>query len=116
MKLTSKALTGSDDYKANRAAHLEALGVVAEAAAAAAMGGGEKSRERHVGRGKMLPRERVANLLDPGSDFLEVGATAAHNMYDDAAPCAGVSAWTTAARCPQSGSEYWRMGYRSPAG
>ena len=56
------------------------------------MGGGEKSRERHVSRGKMLPRRRVANLLDPGSPFLEIGATAAHGMYDGAAPCAGVIA------------------------
>lgn len=40
----------------------------------------------------MLPRRRVANLLDPGSPFLEIGATAAHGMYGDAAPCAGVIA------------------------
>ena len=75
-----------------RAAHEAALAVVAKAAAAAAAGGGEKSCARHISRGKMLPRERVANLLDPGSPFLEVGATAAYGMYDDAAPCAGVIA------------------------
>ncbi|WP_412505789.1 carboxyl transferase domain-containing protein, partial [Roseovarius sp. SYSU LYC5161] len=46
----------------------------------------------HEARGKMLPRERVAALLDPGSPFLEVGATAAHGLYDGAAPCAGVIA------------------------
>ena len=56
------------------------------------MGGGEKSRARHESRGKMLPRRRVANLLDPGSPFLEIGATAAHGMYGGAAPCAGVIA------------------------
>ncbi|NBD29019.1 MAG: methylcrotonoyl-CoA carboxylase [Alphaproteobacteria bacterium] len=72
--------------------HEAALARVAEAAAQAAEGGGEKARARHVARGKMPPRERVANLLDPGSDFLEVGATAAHGMYDGAAPCAGVIA------------------------
>ncbi|MEM8655370.1 MAG: carboxyl transferase domain-containing protein, partial [Pseudomonadota bacterium] len=92
MKLTSQALPGSDTFKANRAAHLDALGVVREAAELAAAGGGQKSRDRHVSRGKMLPRERVANLLDPGSPFLEVGATAAHGLYDGAAPCAGVIA------------------------
>lgn len=91
-KILSKALTTSDEFQANRAAHLEALNVVAEAAAAAAQGGGERSRNRHVSRGKMLPRERVANLLDPGSPFLEIGATAAHDMYDNAAPAAGVIA------------------------
>ena len=68
------------------------LAEIAEAAALAAAGGGEKALARHVARGKMLPRERVADLLDPGSPFLEIGATAAHGMYDGAAPCAGVIA------------------------
>ncbi len=76
----------------SRAAHLRALEMVEKAAASAAAGGGEKARARHVSRGKMLPRDRVANLLDPGSAFLEIGATAAHGMYDGAAPCAGVIA------------------------
>lgn len=76
----------------SRQDHLDAIETVRGAAAHAAMGGGEKSRARHVARGKMLPRERVANLLDVGSDFLEVGATAGHGMYDGAAPCGGVIA------------------------
>ena len=92
MKLQSQAMPGSDAWKANREGHLEALETIREAAAKAAAGGGERSRDRHLSRGKMLPRDRVANLLDPGSPFLEVGATAAHGMYDDAAPCAGVIA------------------------
>ncbi|MCV3272492.1 carboxyl transferase domain-containing protein [Roseobacter sinensis] len=92
MKLTSQALPSSENFQANRAAHLKGLADISAAAEAAAMGGGEKSRARHVSRGKMLPRERVANLLDPGSPFLEVGATAAHGLYDGAAPCAGVIA------------------------
>jgi 3-methylcrotonyl-CoA carboxylase beta subunit len=92
MKLNSQALPGSETFRANRAAHLEALAQVQAAASAAAEGGGEKSRARHLSRGKMLPRDRVANLLDPGSPFLEVGAMAAHGLYDGAAPCAGVIA------------------------
>jgi 3-methylcrotonyl-CoA carboxylase beta subunit len=92
MKLNSKVLVGSDSYAANHAAHLTALAEIEAAAALAAAGGGEKSRSRHLSRGKMLPRERVSNLLDPGSPFLEVGATAAHGLYDGAAPCAGVIA------------------------
>ncbi|MGC8202904.1 carboxyl transferase domain-containing protein [Aliiroseovarius sp. PTFE2010] len=92
MKLKSQALPSSDGFKANRAAHLDALAQVASAAEIATAGGGEKSRERHVARGKMLPRDRVANLLDPGSPFLEIGATAAHDMYDGVAPSAGVVA------------------------
>ncbi|MFQ6553292.1 carboxyl transferase domain-containing protein [Aestuariibius insulae] len=75
-----------------RALHLEFLQRVEDAAKAAAAGGGERARERHLSRGKMLPRERVAGLLDPGSPFLEVGATAGHGMYDGAAPCGGVIA------------------------
>ncbi|WP_170371495.1 carboxyl transferase domain-containing protein [Ruegeria arenilitoris] len=92
MKLRSSVLPSSDGFKQNRAAHLEALAQISEVAEAARMGGGEKSRDRHVSRGKMLPRRRVANLLDPGSPFLEIGATAAHGMYGGAAPCAGVIA------------------------
>jgi len=92
MKLMSKALPSSQAFQVNQAAHLEALAIVAEAANAARLGGGERARARHEARGKMLPRERVANLLDPGSPFLEVGATAAQGLYDNAAPCAGVIA------------------------
>ncbi len=92
MKLTSKAMPTSEGFKQNCAAHLEALAQISAAAEAARMGGGEKSRARHESRGKMLPRRRVANLLDPGSPFLEIGATAAHGMYGDAAPSAGAIA------------------------
>ena len=92
MKIASKALPSSEAFQANRKAHLEALAQISEAAELAAAGGGEKARERHVSRGKMLPRERVANLLDPGAPFLEVGATAAHGLYGGAAPCAGMIA------------------------
>ncbi len=58
--------------------------------AALAQGGGARARERHTGRGKLLPRERVHLLLDPGSPFLELSQLAAHGMYDDAAPGAGI--------------------------
>ncbi len=89
-RLQSALSTGSAQFKTNAEANALALSAVEVAAKAAANGGGEKSRERHLSRGKMLPRERVANLLDPGSPFLEIGATAAYGMYDDAAPCAGL--------------------------
>ena len=58
--------------------------------AEAALGGNEKSRERHVSRGKLLPRERVERLLDPGSPLLEIGQLAAGGMYDDEIPGAGI--------------------------
>jgi 3-methylcrotonyl-CoA carboxylase beta subunit len=54
------------------------------------LGGGEKSRDRHLGRGKLLPRDRVRHLLDPGSPFLEFSQLAAHGMYDGDAPGAGI--------------------------
>ncbi len=90
--LKSSLVTGSQQARDNRAAHVRMLEEVRAAAALAAAGGGEKSRARHLSRGKMLPRDRVANLLDPGSAFLEIGATAAHGMYDGAAPGAGLIA------------------------
>ncbi|MEX2288922.1 MAG: carboxyl transferase domain-containing protein [Mycobacteriales bacterium] len=56
----------------------------------ARLGGPPRSRERHTARGKLLPRERVDTLLDPGSPFLELSALAADGMYDDEAPGAGL--------------------------
>jgi 3-methylcrotonyl-CoA carboxylase beta subunit len=92
VKLQSHTLPTSETFRANRAAHEAMIARVAEAAALAAAGGGEKALARHVARGKMAPRERVANLLDAGSPFLEIGATAAHGMYGGDAPCAGLIA------------------------
>jgi 3-methylcrotonyl-CoA carboxylase beta subunit len=82
----------SDTFRAN-AAHNRALAEDLRARiAAAALGGPEKHRARHVERGKLLPRDRIHRLLDPGSPFLEVGALAANGMYKDEAPAAGVIA------------------------
>jgi len=92
MKLQSQVVTGSESFRANREAHLAALAEIRAAADRAAAGGGETARARHVARGKMLPRDRVAGLLDPGSAFLEIGALAAHGLYDGAAPGAGLIA------------------------
>lgn len=60
--------------------------------AAVALGGPEAVRARHTARGKLLPRDRVARLLDPGSPFLEIGQLAAFGLYEDQAPGAGVIA------------------------
>jgi 3-methylcrotonyl-CoA carboxylase beta subunit len=54
------------------------------------LGGGERSRERHLSRGKLLPRDRVYALLDPGSAFLELSQLAAYQVYDDNVPAAGI--------------------------
>jgi 3-methylcrotonyl-CoA carboxylase beta subunit len=92
MRLTSKIIATSESFRANREANLAALDVVREAATAAASGGGASALARHVARGKMAPRARIGDLLDPGSSFLEIGATAAHGLYDGAAPGAGLIA------------------------
>ena len=82
----------SESFVKNTAAHKAAMATVHEAAATALAGGGEGARARHVSRGKILPRERVSRLLDPGSPFLEVGMFAAHGLYDGASPSAGAVA------------------------
>lgn len=81
-----------DDPQAQaRAVHNRALAQELRAKVAeAALGGSEKSRERHTSRGKLLPRERVERLLDPGSPLLEIGQLAAGDMYDGEVPGAGI--------------------------
>ncbi len=90
--LGSAAVPASDSWRANEAAHRELAAELREKLAAARLGGGEKARARHTARGKLLPRDRVDALLDPGSPFLEVAPLAAEGMYAGAAPAAGVIA------------------------
>jgi 3-methylcrotonyl-CoA carboxylase beta subunit len=74
-----------------RAAHNRALrDDLCAKVAKAALGGDEKSRDRHVARGKLLPRDRVEHLLDPGSPLLEIGQLAANGLYGDEVPGAGI--------------------------
>ncbi|GLZ51018.1 carboxyl transferase domain-containing protein [Actinomycetospora sp. NBRC 106378] len=70
--------------------HAELVDDLRAKLAAVRLGGPERSRARHVERGKLLPRDRVDALLDPSSPFLELSPLAAHGMYDDAAPGAGI--------------------------
>ena len=76
----------------NRQAHEELLADLRERLERAAQGGGEKARARHLERGKLLARQRVDVLLDPGSPFLELSPLAAEEMYGGKAPAAGVVA------------------------
>jgi len=80
----------AEAYGRNAALQRELVGDLRERLATAALGGPERSRERHVSRGKLLPRDRVDTLLDPGSPFLELSPLAAGGLYDDEAPGAGV--------------------------
>jgi 3-methylcrotonyl-CoA carboxylase beta subunit len=89
-RLVSRIDTGSDAFRANDA-HMKALVDDLRARVArVANGGGPDAQKKHTDRGKLLPRERVRALLDPGSPFLEFSQLAAFGMYDDDAPSAGI--------------------------
>jgi 3-methylcrotonyl-CoA carboxylase beta subunit len=88
--LSTLADPDSEAYRTNADHNLALVTELRRHIASAALGGSTASRERHVSRGKLLPRDRVHRLLDPGSPFLEVGALAANGMYDNEAPGAGI--------------------------
>ena len=88
--LTSEIDTRSDAFKRNTEAMRAQLEDLRRRTEQVRLGGGEESRKRHVSRGKLLPRERVRALLDPGSPFLELSPLAALDMYDNEAPGSGV--------------------------
>ena len=76
----------------HREAHTALVNELRTKLARAARGGSDTARERHIGRGKLLPRDRVDTLLDPGSPFLDIAPLAADGMYDDECPGAGLIA------------------------
>ncbi|HVE92251.1 MAG TPA: carboxyl transferase domain-containing protein [Actinomycetota bacterium] len=80
----------SEQSRANHVAIQALVEDLREEVTTAAVGGTEKARERHVSRGKLLPRERVERLLDPATPFLELSPLAAHGLYDGQAPGAGI--------------------------
>jgi 3-methylcrotonyl-CoA carboxylase beta subunit len=80
----------SPAWQRNVEGHAELVGDLRTQLAGAALGGGERSRTRHVERGKLLPRDRVDALVDAGSPFLELSPLAAHGLYDGDAPAAGI--------------------------
>jgi 3-methylcrotonyl-CoA carboxylase beta subunit len=86
----SKLNTRDPTFARNREAMAALVADLREKIASIEKGGGETSRARHVARGKLLPRERVRMLLDPGSPFLELSQFAAYGMYDDNIAGAGL--------------------------
>ena len=90
MKLDTKLNARSAEFQANASAMRALVDDLHAQFAKVEAGGGEAARSKHQARGKLLPRDRVAQLLDPGSPFLEIGQMAAHGMYDGDAPGAGV--------------------------
>ena len=89
-KIISKINTRSQDFLDNAAHMTTQINDLREKLSEIKLGGGERSRERHLGRGKLLPRDRVNALLDEGSAFLELSQLAAYKVYDDNVPCAGI--------------------------
>ncbi|NUU08071.1 carboxyl transferase domain-containing protein [Leifsonia sp. C5G2] len=90
--LTSEASATDARFEQNDAAQRELVADLRRRLATAAEGGPERARERHVARGKLLPRDRIDALLDEGSPFLELATLAATGMYGDESPAAGVIA------------------------
>ncbi|MCA0016438.1 methylcrotonoyl-CoA carboxylase [Mesorhizobium sp. B292B1B] len=90
--LQTQISSSSDTFHTNAERMRVLVADIAEKAASVERGGSEEARERHVARGKLLPRERLAQLLDTGSPFLEIGQFAAWSMYGEDIPSAGIIA------------------------
>ena len=88
--LSSRADSTDEAFVRNTAAHQALVAELRERLATAARGGSERARARHLSRGKLLPRDRVDTLVDPGSPFLELSPLAAEGMYNGDAPAAGI--------------------------
>jgi 3-methylcrotonyl-CoA carboxylase beta subunit len=88
--ITSNVDTASPEFRANQSAMRALIAELERQRAAAAGGGPPRARERHLARGKLLPRDRVMTLVDPGAPFLELSPLAANGMYEDAIHAAGI--------------------------
>ncbi|WP_375057232.1 carboxyl transferase domain-containing protein [Zobellella sp. DQSA1] len=90
--LTSQIKPESEEFRANHSAMAAEVAALRELVAGIEAGGDNASRQRHRQRGKLLARERIRRLLDPGAPFLELSQLAAHRVYDEAVPAAGLVA------------------------
>ncbi|WP_440997764.1 carboxyl transferase domain-containing protein [Arhodomonas sp. SL1] len=88
--IKSRITPRSEGFEDNRAAMDALVADLREKVQAIKLGGGERARERHLSRGKLLPRDRIRVLLDTGSPFLELSQLAAHEVYEDDIPAAGI--------------------------
>ena len=100
--LSSSVDTGSSEFESNARHHKKLAAELGELVEKIAVGGDQRSRERHVARGKLLPRERVERLLDPGSAFLEIGQLGGYELYDDWLPSGGIITGVLLARWPMT--------------
>jgi 3-methylcrotonyl-CoA carboxylase beta subunit len=91
MAVLDSSLNPTSDSFQDNVRHMESLVTdLKEKLVALQKGGDEKARDKHTSRGKLLPRERIEKLLDPGSPFLEIGAMAAYGLYENHVPSAGL--------------------------
>ncbi|MEX1266121.1 MAG: carboxyl transferase domain-containing protein, partial [Woeseia sp.] len=90
--IKSKVKPESESFQKNDAANRELAKQLRDDLAAIAHGGSDRAREKHLGRGKLLPRDRIRTVVDRGAPFLEVGQLAAYGMYGDEVPAAGIIA------------------------
>src|SRR5215467_2575240 len=88
--IASEIDTTSAEFGANASAMRALVKELHQRRAEAALGGSARARERHVGRGKLLPRDRVMTLIDPGAPFLELSPLAADGMYGEPIQAAGI--------------------------
>ena len=88
--LNSQINRNAPEYAINCSAMQALVTELRELLVRVAEGGGAKAQERHLSRGKLLPRQRIDALLDPGSPFLEIGQLAAHEVYGEDVPAAGL--------------------------
>ncbi|CAM4438679.1 MAG: Methylmalonyl-CoA carboxyltransferase 12S subunit [Legionella sp.] len=101
-KLISQINTGSQEFRENQTAMQTLVDDLKNHIQRIVLGGDEKARARHLKHGKLLPRERLQQLLDPGSPFLELSQLAAYQVYDDVVPAAGIITgigWVSGVEC-----------------
>lgn len=90
--IKSQINTRSEEFANNSKVMMQAVNDLRSKVEQISLGGGEQARQKHVARGKLLPRDRVQSILDPGTGFLEIGQMAAYGLYGNDAPSAGVIA------------------------
>lgn len=91
-KIKTRINTSSEDFAANEAANRALAGDLKHVVDKISQGGSGRAREKHLARGKLLPRDRVRTLVDRGAPFLEIGQLAAYGLYDNEVPSAGIIA------------------------
>jgi len=91
-RIQSKIDTSSAEFAKNDAANRQLAGELKDVLAKVSAGGSERAREKHIARGKLLPRDRIRSLVDRGAPFLEISQLAAYGQYDDEVPSAGIVA------------------------